>query len=78
MTCDVLDKTFETRRDNLRAVVAARGGATVVATELGFASTSPLSQLTGPTPSRTVSERSARRFEKALGLPIGYLDMVRG
>jgi len=78
MVDDVLIKTFETRRDNLRAVVTARGGPTAVAGELGFANASYLSQLVGPAPSRTISERAARSFEQTLGLPLGYLDMVRG
>lgn len=41
---------------------------------LGWLSPSYLSQLIGPNPRRYISEKAARRIERSLGLPIGWLD----
>ncbi len=64
----------ELRRDNLRRLIAERGGANVLAKALGYSNASFLSQMCGPSPMREVSEKTARKFEKKLGLPAGHLD----
>jgi hypothetical protein len=64
----------EIRRDNLRAIMKKRGGSTKVAAQLGYKTGSFFSQMLGPTPTRDITEKSARRYEAALGLPSGTLD----
>ncbi|QXV72215.1 hypothetical protein Acf1_00018 [Acidovorax phage ACF1] len=65
----------EIRRQNLRALIEKHGGSKL-AKMLGYASPSFLSQQAGPNPTREVTERSARAFEKKLGLPPGHLDRL--
>lgn len=67
-----------TRRENLRRLIAERGGANAVAKALGYTNASFLSQMAGPSPMREVSEKTCRTFEKRLGLPSGYLDRSEG
>lgn len=43
---------------------------------LGYRQPSFLSQMTGPNPTREITEKTARRFEQELGLPEGYLDTL--
>lgn len=71
-------KISEVRRDNLRALVAKRGGGTKVAAQLGYRSASFLSQQIGPKPSREITEKSAREYEQKLGLQEGELDRDDG
>lgn len=67
-------KIAELRRENLRALIEEHGGVSRLAEKLGYASPSFLVQQAGPNPTREVTEKSVRKFEKALGLPEGYLD----
>ncbi len=67
----------EVRRDNLRKLIAERG-ANALARALGYSNASFLSQMAGPNPMREVTEKSARAFEKKLGLPEGTLDRESG
>lgn len=62
------------RRENLRRL-ADQHGATVIAKTLGYASVAFLSQMIGPNPTRTVTERTARTVEQAMGLEPGVLDL---
>lgn len=50
-------------------------GANQLARDLGYTNASFLSQMAGPNPIRGVTEKTARRFETALGLPQGALDV---
>lgn len=68
----------DVRRENLRRLIAQRGGANALAKELGYSNASFLSQMAGPSPMREVTEKSARAFEKKLGLAEGYLDRESG
>ena len=63
----------EIRLANLRALMEEHG-ATNLAVELGYSQPSFLSQMAGPTPSREITEKTARKFEKSLGLETGYFD----
>ena len=63
----------EIRRGNLRAMMD-KEGATDLAKKLGYRTPTFLSQMCGPNPTRKVTEKSARRFEKDLGIPAGTLD----
>ncbi len=74
-TPDALAPVYEVRRENLRAL--AEGSAAGLARKLSV-SAAYMSQLIGVTPTRTVSERMARRAEQALGLHQGWLDIKRG
>lgn len=62
------------RRENLRRL-ADQHGATVIAKALGYSSVAFLSQMIGPNPSRTVTERTVRAVERAMGLEPGVLDL---
>lgn len=64
----------DTRRENLRRLMKKRG-ANQLARDLGYANASFLSQMAGPKPIRGVTEKTARRFEAALGLSAGALDV---
>lgn len=66
---------WETRRENMRGVIDEKGGVKAVSTLLGFSNSSYLVQMTGPNPSRPITEKSARKFELKLGLASGALDM---
>ncbi len=65
---------FDTRRENLRRLIAQWGGPTSLAAKLGHASGSYLAQLAGPHPTRDVSERVAREIEQQLEIPAGWMD----
>lgn len=69
------DPVFEARLHNLRSLISQWGGPTVLAERVGWNETSSLSQMTGPNPTRTISEKTARRIEKALNLAHGWLDV---
>lgn len=63
------------RRANLRKLAGTYGW-TKLSKTLGYKQPSFLVQMGGPNPTREVSERSARDFEKILGLPEGSFDVV--
>ena len=67
--------TLINRRSNLRRLAATYGW-TELAKRLGYRQPSFLVQMAGPNPTREVTEKSARRFEKELELPEGSLDVV--
>lgn len=58
---------------NLRRYVYTNGGPGVIAKKVGVTS-SYLVQMIGPSPSRSVTERTVRAYEHALGLPTGHFD----
>lgn len=62
------------RRENLRNYIDNNGGPAAVAARMGYANASFLVQMTGPHPSRMVSERTAREAERLLGLAPMSLD----
>lgn len=63
------------RKINLRRYIDANGGPGVVGASLGYSNSSFLVQMTGPSPNRYVSEKTARGYELKLGLEPGYFDM---
>jgi hypothetical protein len=67
--------TLINRRTNLRRLANTYGW-TELAKRLGYRQPSFLVQMAGPNPTRPVTETSARRFERDLGLPEGSLDVV--
>lgn len=69
-----MKSVYETRRDNLKALMTQWGGPTSLAKKLGHTNGSYLAQLAGPNPSREVSEKVAREIEGKLDLPRGWLD----
>lgn len=62
------------RRENLRRLIKENGGPLALATKLGYTNSSFLVQMVGPSPIREVSERTARSYEKQLGLDTMSLD----
>lgn len=64
----------ETRRANLRRLATEHGSA-VLAQRLGYTTGSFISQMVGPNPVRTISERTARVIEFHLDLEPGSLDL---
>lgn len=70
---NVLTKTLEQRRENLRALAAASSFASI-ARSLGYQSSTFLIHQAGPNPSRTVTEATARKIETTFGLPHGSFD----
>ncbi|WP_374312463.1 helix-turn-helix transcriptional regulator [Dongia sp.] len=64
----------DVRRDNLRKLIDAMGGATALALKLKYANGTYLSQLAGPNPTRTIGEKVARNIEETLKLPSGWMD----
>lgn len=64
------------RRDNLSKLIDKWHGTTPLAKHLGLSGPSYLSQLAGGT--RPFSEKTARKFEEKLGLPLGALDAMEG
>lgn len=65
------------RRQNLRNLIDNHGGPSAVA-KLADINLSFLVQMTGPTPIRPVSEKTARKCELAMGLPAGVMDTPHG
>lgn len=65
---------YDTRRDNLRALIGQWGGPTSLSRKLGHSNGSYIAQLAGPKPSRDMSEKVAREIEVKLGLPAAWLD----
>ena len=64
----------EIRRANIRALVAEMGGYPATVSKMGYGSASLLSQIAGPNPTRSPTEKAVRKMEAAMGLPHGYLD----
>jgi hypothetical protein len=64
----------ETRIANARRAFAQAGGVGKVAKKLGYANASFLVQIFGPNPTRAPSEKTMRKIEAALVLPMGSLD----
>lgn len=64
---------MEVRRANLKRVVQELGGHAAVAKRLKLAGSSWVSQLIQGI--RPFTEKTARKFEKGLGLKSGYLDL---
>jgi hypothetical protein len=64
----------EIRRANVRAIIEQRGGLTKLSRTMGYKNPSFLSQMTGPEPTREITEKSARKIEAALKLVPGSLD----
>jgi hypothetical protein len=62
------------RRCNLRHLISKFGGQTELSKELGYATSTYLTQMVGPSPIRGISEKNAREFEQKLGLPEHSLD----
>lgn len=65
----------DVRRANLKRVVQELGGHAAVAKRLKLAGSSWVSQLIQGI--RPFTEKTARKFEKGLGIPIGSLDVPR-
>lgn len=61
------------RRQNLRDMMKREGAATL-AERLGYRQSSFLSQMAGPNPTREVTEKTVRAYEKQLGMAPGTLD----
>lgn len=70
----ILSKRSENRRENLRRLIEEADGPKNLAEKLGYANPSFLVQMTGPNPTREVTEKTARKYEEKLGLPEGSLD----
>ena len=64
------------RRANLRLLIESRG-ASGVAKACGYKSPSYISQMAGVNPTRTITEKIARKIESALGYKSGWLDVSR-
>lgn len=64
----------ENRRANLRLLIQQWDGPGNLAAKLGYTNASFLVQMAGPNPTREVTEKTARSFEKKLDLPAGWLD----
>jgi hypothetical protein len=67
---------MDTRLARLRELIEQHGGPLALSKKLGYTNASYLVQMTGPNPMRPVSERTARRYERQLGLPEGWLDQA--
>jgi hypothetical protein len=63
----------EIRRENGRRLIQKHGQGNI-AELLGHASSSTLSQIFGPKPTRAPTEKMVRKMEQALGLPDRSLD----
>ena len=65
------------RRANLRMIIAHFGGPALLSRRLGYRNASYIVQMSGPTPARDVSAKTARMIEKELKLPIGWMDRAQ-
>lgn len=72
----VLQRIYETRRDNLRLLAEGAGGAAGVGGKIGY-SGQYMSQLIGMNPIRVINEKAARTIEAKLKLANGWLDVAR-
>lgn len=64
----------QTRRINLRRLVSEHEGMTALSKKLGLTKPAYVSQLLADPPARPISEKTARKWEKMLGLPDGWMD----
>lgn len=64
----------EIRRQQLRRLVNEHEGMNNLARKLGLAKGAYISQLLTSPPTRDISEKTARKWEKMLRLPEGWLD----
>ena len=71
-------KLTDNRRENVRALVELRGGVSKLSRARGYKNPSFISQMAGPDPTREITEKTARRIEQALNLPVGSLDLPPG
>jgi hypothetical protein len=69
-----MSKRSDNRRENLRRLIKEYDGPKELAEKLGYANASFLVQMTGPNPTREVTEKTARKFEAKLGIEEGSLD----
>lgn len=67
-------KPTEIRRERLRSLIE-QSSVSKLSSQLGYRQPSFLSQMAGPNPTREITEKTARSFEKKLGLPNGALDL---
>lgn len=65
---------YAVRLDNLRMLINDSGGPQSFAKKLGLTNPSFVSHLAGPNPTRTITEKTARKIEGDLGLAHGWLD----
>ncbi|KAA5926369.1 helix-turn-helix domain-containing protein [Achromobacter xylosoxidans] len=72
---DPLAAVYAARLAHLRKIAEAEGGQDALARRLGVGQ-SYVSQLIGKNPERNISERTARRIERLLQLPVGMLDLT--
>lgn len=72
-----MDAVYHARRENLRLLAAKYEGQHTLADKLDI-TRSYLSQLIGKTPTKNISEATARGFEAKLALQAGFLDIARG
>jgi len=70
-------KLADIRRDNLRELMRVHS-ASGLSEMLGYRQPTFLSQMAGPNPTRVVTEKTARNYEKKLGLEAGALDIPMG
>lgn len=64
----------DVRRSNLRKLVIKYEGMNALARQLGLNRGAYISQLLTENPIRVISEKTARKWEKTLGLAEGWLD----
>ncbi len=76
MNQDPMAALYTARLCNVRALAAKMGGPVALAVKLDW-DQAWLSQLIGKNPSRNITERTARKIETKLLLPIGSLDLIR-
>jgi hypothetical protein len=69
-----LADTKEIRRQQLRRLVNEHDGMNNLGRKLGFKKGAYISQLLTSPPSRELSEKTARKWERALRLPVGWFD----
>ena len=65
---------YEYRRENLRRLIEQWHGPGALGAKLGYSNASFLVQMCGPNPTREISERTARKGERTLDLPVWWLD----
>ena len=68
----------EIRRQHLRTLVSEHEGMNSLARRLGLTKGAYISQLLTTPPVRVISEKTARKWEKQLRLPEGWLDGAAG
>lgn len=73
---DMVRSQPTTRQLNLRTLVAQWGGGEALAKKLGYSNGSYVSHMA--TGHRPITEKSARRIETTLGLPLGWMDQDHG